>query len=133
MPTPDQEETDIAVSPRQRYLDFCAAGELAYQYSPSADLAVFYPRTVAPRTGVDDLEWQISAGRGTVYASTTVRPRGEEPHNVSIVELDEGFRMMTSVVDAAPEDVHIGMRVIAEMRPVGDAGTPLPVFVKEQS
>lgn len=132
MSTPDQTQ-QAAVSPRRQYLEYCAQGQLAYQYSPSADLAVFYPRTVAPVTGADDLEWRISSGRGVVYATSTVRPRGGEPHNVSLVELEEGFRMMTSVVDIPVDDVHAGMKVTVAFRPIGQDGQLLPVFTKEDA
>ena len=47
---------------------------------------------------------------GTVHATTVVRPRGEEPYNVALVDLPEG-RRMTRVEGVAPEDVRIGLRV----------------------
>ena len=47
---------------------------------------------------------------GTVYATTVVRPRGEEPYNVALVDLPAG-RRMTRVEGIAPEDVRIGMTV----------------------
>ena len=47
---------------------------------------------------------------GTVYATTVVRPRGEKPYNIALVDLDGG-RRMTRVEGVAPEDVRIGMTV----------------------
>ena len=76
-------------SPAQVFAEHCARGELAYQVDADGH-AVFYPR-------VGPYEWRVSAGQGTVYATTTVRRRGEEPYDVSLVELDEGFRMMSTV------------------------------------
>lgn len=122
---------EITVSPRQQYLNYCAEGKLAYQYSPSTNHAVFYPRTVSPETGLADLEWRESAGIGTVYATSVVRPRGGEPHNVSVVEVDEGFRLMTQVVDIDPDAVEIGMRVRVTFRSFGEPEIQLPVFVQE--
>lgn len=122
---------EITVSPRQQYLEYCQAEKLGYQYSPSTDTAIFYPRTVSPGTGLADLEWRESAGIGTVYATSVVRPRNETPHNVSVVELDEGFRMMTQVVDIEPDAVHIGMRVRVIFRALGNSEQLLPVFVQE--
>ena len=55
---------------------------------------------------------------GTVYATTVVRPRGEEPYNVALVDLPEG-RRMTRVEGVAPEAVRIGMPV--RMRDDGTA------------
>jgi uncharacterized protein len=74
-------------SPADIFSEHCARGELAYQVD-AGGRAVFYPR-------LGELEWRVSAGLGTVYATTTVRPRGGEPYDVSLIDLDEGFRMMS--------------------------------------
>jgi uncharacterized protein len=91
-------------SPAEVFAEHCARGELAYQVDAEGR-AVFYPR-------LGPFEWRVSTGRGAVFATTTVRRRGEEPYDVSLVELDEGFRMMSRVVGVAPDDVRIGMRVV---------------------
>ena len=51
--------------------------------------------------------WRVSAGHGTVYATTTARPRDGEPYDVSLIDLDEGFRMMSRVAGGG----RIGQRV----------------------
>jgi uncharacterized OB-fold protein len=117
----------IEESPRATYLAYAAQGILAYQRA-SDGRAVFYPRLAQPGTGDTDLHWAESAGLGTVYAATTVRPRDGEPYNVSMIEIDEGFRLMSAVVDAEPGDVRIGARVSVVMRPLGADGALLPVF-----
>ena len=96
------------MSPGERYAAYCRDGVLAYQWDTVAQRPVFHPRLVAPETGTTDLEWRVSAGRGTVYSVTWIHPRGEEPYNVALVDLDEGFRMMSRVEAAR---VEIGMRV----------------------
>jgi uncharacterized OB-fold protein len=113
-------------SPHAIFSEHCRRGELAYQVT-SAGEPVFYPRLVAPRSGETDLAWRISAGLGTVHATTVVRRRGEEPLNVALVDLDEGFRMMSRVETVAPEDVRIGLRVRVSFDDAQDP--PLPVFV----
>ena len=114
-------------SPADVFADYCERGVLAYQVTPAGE-PFFYPRLVAPGGGGP--EWRESAGRGTVYATTTVRRRGEEPHDVSLVELDEGFRMMSRVDGVDPADVRVGMRVQVHFQPRED-GPPVPVFVPE--
>ena len=86
-------------APADHFAEHCARGELAYQVD-AAGRPVFHPR-------VGPYEWRVSAGLGTVYATTTVRRRGEEPHDVSLIDLDEGFRMMSTVRGGG----EIGMRV----------------------
>jgi uncharacterized OB-fold protein len=51
----------------------------------------------------------------------------ELPYVVAIVEVEEGPRLMSSVVNCAPETVRIGMKVRAAFRRVAD-DTQLPVF-----
>lgn len=115
-------------SPRAVFLRYASEGSLAFQVVASTGEAVFYPRVAQPGSGATDLEWRTSSGHGTVYAVTTVRPRGGEPHNVSMIELDEGFRLMSTVVGVDPEDVAIGQRVKVAMQPLGEPAQPLPVF-----
>ena len=89
-------------SPRAHFLEGCARGVLRYQWDPAAGRAVFYPRALP------GLEWRESAGAGTVYSATVIRPRGGEPRGVALIDLDEGFRMMSRV---RADDVPIGARV----------------------
>ena len=116
MPEPDP-------SPAEVFAAHCLRGELAYQVAPDGT-AVFPPRLARPGTG-EPLRWAVSAGRGTVHATTVVRRRGETPASLVLVDLDEGFRMMSRVDGPAPEDVRIGLRV----RVAFDG--EVPVFVPE--
>ena len=65
---------NAATSPLGTYLEHLGKGELAYQFSPEANAAVFYPRVICPFTGSDRLEWRVSKGMGTVHATTVVYP-----------------------------------------------------------
>ena len=115
-------------APLKTYQDHLARGELAYQFSREADRAVFYPRVLCPFTGSNELEWRISKGLGTVYATTVVHPAEGKPFNVALIDCDEGFRLMSRVEDIAPEQVRIGQRVRFRVhRPSGDED-PYPVF-----
>jgi uncharacterized OB-fold protein len=116
-------------APLKTYLDHLARGELAYQFSPEAGRAVFYPRMLCPFTGSDRLEWRISKGLGTVYATTVVHPREGKPFNVALIDCDEGFRLMSRVEDIAPELVRIGQRVRFRVHQPGGEEPPQPVFV----
>ena len=107
-------------SPAERYAAAARAGVLAYQWDPAAGHPVFPPRLVAPGTGTTELEWRESAGRGTVYSLTWIRPREGEPYNVALIDLDEGFRIM-SRVDAPAEAVRIGVAVTVRF----DDGVPV--------
>jgi uncharacterized protein len=115
-------------SPLATYLAHLKKGELGYQFSPSSNAAVFYPRVIAPGTGAADLQWRVSKGLGTVHATTVVHPREGAPYNVCLVDVDEGFRMMSRIEEIVPADVTIGLRVKFRVhQPPGDED-PYPVF-----
>ena len=106
-------------SPADVYAEHCRRHELAYQ------LDAWSRPVFRPRVGHD--AWRVSAGRGAVYATAVVRDREQPPRSVVLVDLDEGFRMMSTVVGIAPDAVEIGMRVRVAWRAAGDA-PPVPVF-----
>lgn len=122
MPATDQS------SPLETFRSYLKRHELAYQYSPQADKAVFFPRLVCPFTGSTALEWRVSRGVGTVHATTVVHPREGGPYNVALIQLDEGFRMMSRVEDLEPANIRIGLRVQVRFAEVADEPAPLPVF-----
>jgi uncharacterized OB-fold protein len=107
-------------------------GKLGYQRCTNCSAAVFYPRTLCPVCGSVALEWRESAGWGTVYTTTAVHSRNRDPRNVVLVDLDEGFRMMSRVEGVAAEEVGIGTRVRFEVRR-GEEDEPVAVFVREES
>ena len=115
-------------SPLATYQAHLDEGQLAYQWSVAAGRAVFYPRLVCPFSGSTALEWRIASGGGTIYAATVVYPRGGEPYSIVLVDADEGFRLMSRVIDCPPEAVTIGQRVVLTVRRLEPEGEPLPLF-----
>lgn len=116
-------------SPLATYRAHLSRNELAYQFSPAAGKAVFFPRLVCPFTGSTALEWRVSRGLGTVHATTVVHPREGAPYNVAMIELEEGFRMMSRVDEIDPADVRIGLKVAVRFVTVENEPAPIPVFV----
>jgi hypothetical protein len=95
--------------------------------------------TSAPK--LEPVGWVESAGTGEVYTYSVhyIGPskayKGDPPHVVVLVDLDEGVRMMSNLVkdepdypSIDPEDVSIGMRVQVVFHDVTDEIT-LPKFV----
>ena len=122
---------NATTSPLATYNSHLEKGELAYQFSPTANRAVFFPRLLCPYTGSDTLEWRVSKGRGAVYATTVVHPAEGAPYNVALIDCDEGFRLMSRVEDISPEQVKIGMRVRFRVHRPGGEDAPIPVFPPE--
>src|SRR5262249_9844239 len=116
-------------APLKTYLGHLARGELAYQFSPEAGRAVFYPRILCPFTGSDRLEGRIRKGLGTVYATTGVHPNEGKALNVAVIDCDEGFRLLSPGEGIAPERVRSGQRVHLRVHQPGGEEPPQPVFV----
>ena len=118
--------------PEQEYLAFLAKGRFMLQRSKGSGTYVFHPRVAVPGTGEQDLEWVEASGRGVVYSTTVVRNKPPlENYNVALIDLAEGVRMMSRVVDIDPAQVWIGMKVVANVSEID--GTPAVVFTEERT
>src|SRR5690242_1047817 len=92
--------------------------ELHLQRCRACGRWVFYPRAACPHCLAADLEWRRVSGRGTLHTFTVVQ-RGQRgfplgpPYVIAIVELAEGARMMTNLVEVEPDParIRIGMPV----------------------
>ena len=87
---------DTSSSPLAQYQERLARGELAYQVDADGR-ALFYPRVAAPAGYRGELRWATSVGLGTVYATTFIAPKGESAYNVALIDMDDGFRLMSRV------------------------------------
>ena len=92
----------------------------------------FFPRVCCPHCGSQALDWTQPSGRGVVYSVTVVRAREGADYTVVLVDLHEGPRMMSRVVDMPVDDVRIDLQVDARIDSTSEG--PLLVFVatKEQ-
>ena len=98
-------------------------GEFRIQRCTACATHIYFPREVCPHCGAVDLAWLSPSGCGTVYAMTTVRRKVDAggDYNVSLVDLDEGVRLMSRVTCAAHE-VRIGQRVQARVQVTDGVG-----------
>ena len=104
----------------QPFWDAAKEHRLVYQRCRLCGTNVFYPRDICPGPdcfGVGTLDWVESSGKGTVYSFTAsyqpAHPAFKEdvPYMLAIVELEEGWRMNTNIINSDPSDVAIGMKV----------------------
>jgi uncharacterized OB-fold protein len=121
------------VTPETRpYWEGAAEGRLMLQRCANCTSVVWYPRGLCPKCGRLSLDWFTATGNGTVY-SYTVNRRGagdyarRAPFVLAYVELEEGPRVLTNVVNCDPESVRIGDPVRAVFHPTG-AGSALVRF-----
>ena len=116
-----------------RYQAALNEGRFLIQRCDGCKRHVFYPRVVCPHCGSASLAWVEPKGTGVVYSTTTVRrkPEAGGDYDVSLIDLDEGVRMMSRVEGVAPTEVKIGMRVRAKV--IDNKGAGLVVFTAEQA
>ncbi len=115
------------------YWEACAEGRLLLQRCDACQALQTYPRQRCAECWNNDLTWIEASGRATIYSFSIVhRPppgfEAESPYVLAIVELEEGIRMMTNIIDVAPEDVSIGQAVTVVFEQVTE-GVALPKFV----
>jgi uncharacterized OB-fold protein len=116
----------------QPFWDALLHGELRIQQCLECSRHVFYPRTMCPNCLSDRLAWVSASGRGTLYSFTVVRRamnpafQPDVPYVYAIVELEEGPRVTTNVVNCDLEALRVDMPVKA----VYDKVTPEAALLK---
>lgn len=116
------------------YWDAADRGRLLIRRCGACGKAHHYPREFCPFCWSEDVSWEQASGGATLYTWSVVHrndlpPFGERvPYVAAVVDLAEGPRMMTEVVDCAEGELRIGMPLRVTFR-TGDEGPAVPVFV----
>jgi uncharacterized OB-fold protein len=124
LPTPDAETEPYWAAAREH--------RLLVKRCTACGKAHFYPRPFCPHCWSEAVEWEEASGQGTLYTFSIVRrndlPPFKErvPYVIGIVELAEGVRMISNLVDVDEADVRIGMPLTVTWQDDGDY--TLPVF-----
>jgi len=99
------------------YWAACREGRLTAQRCTACGHLRWPPSVLCPKCLDHGTEWVTLSGRGTIYSWIIVhRPQhpaffADAPYNVAIVELEEGPRLHTNVVECANEEIRIGLPV----------------------
>jgi len=115
------------------YWAACREGRLEVQRCSRCEHLRFPPAVLCPKCLAEEHEWVPLSGRGKIYSFIIVhRPQhpaffADAPYNVAIVELEEGIRLHTNVVDCTNEELRIDLSVEVVFEKVDDEVT-LPKF-----
>ncbi len=96
---------------------WCKQGELRFQRCADCGAWRHVPREMCARCGSWQWEWTRSSGRGTVFTWTVVSVAlhpafaDEVPLAPAVIEMEEGVRLLSQVVDCPPEELEIGLPV----------------------
>jgi hypothetical protein len=101
-----------------------AAGELRIQHCPQCGTLRHPPGPMCMTCGHDKSDYVLAAGRGTVFSYVVHHhppvPGKTLPFVVTLVELDEGVRMLGELIDVDPADVHVGQHVELALTKIDD-------------
>jgi uncharacterized OB-fold protein len=118
----------------QPFWSAAASGTLSYPRCPACSAWHNYPRPWCTRCLHAPLELVTVSGHGTVYASTAVHRATQPsfadlvPYAHTIVELDEGIRIVTIVTGCPATQVIAGLAVHAVIDSTEDDAAPLIYF-----
>jgi uncharacterized OB-fold protein len=125
----------IVLPEDKQFWDATAEGRLLLPRCEECQTVIWFPRPFCPACSSLKISWFEASGRGSIY-SFTVNRRGQADlsayreagtYVLAYVELEEGPRMMTNIVDCDPDTVKIGQKVQVVFHDTG-AGTALPRF-----
>lgn len=112
----------------------CQDGVLRFQRCANCAAWRFLPRYMCARCSSPEFAWAEVAGGGAIYSWTVVHQAmhpafaQDVPYVAAVVELDEGVRMASRLLDCHPERLGLGDRVRVTFREIGE-GFQLPCFV----
>lgn len=114
------------------FWDGLKEGKLMLQRSKKSGVAYFPPRPFFPGDPSQEVEWFQASGRAkllTYVISHRPPPGYEAPFAIAVVELEEGPRMQTNIVDCpqTPEALVLDMPLVLAPHKVNDEIT-LPLF-----
>jgi len=109
----------------------CRDHKLRYQACAHCGTVQLIPRTVCTHCHSQELRWKDSAGHGAilsytiVYRAPTPAFKADTPYVIALIDMDEGFRLMTNVRGGANDSVAIGRRVRIGFEVRGDRTLPI--------
>ncbi len=110
------------------YWEAAKRHQLVLQHCDDCGHFQFYPRPFCLKCESRSVSWKEAAGTGTVYSLSEVHmaptPDIEAPYIIAMVELDEGPKFMTNIVNGR---CAIGDKVRLVWRP-RDGKPPVPDF-----
>jgi uncharacterized OB-fold protein len=129
-PTTAGKAVPTATPETQPYWDGCLVGELRLQYCAACAAHYFPPRDFCPTCLSRDVEWRGVSGRGRLHSyvinHSFAPPGWEVPYAIALVELDEGPRLMSNILDVpqTPEALVLDMELEVTFETRGDMTLP---------
>jgi uncharacterized OB-fold protein len=115
----------------QHYWDGTALGELRLQRCGACDTTYFPPQPFCPTCSSDDVAVVRASGRGSLHSYVITHlaaPGFDAPYVIAVVQLDEGPRLLTNIVDVEPDPEALPLDLPVEVVYETEGEVTLPVF-----
>jgi len=99
------------------FYEGCKRGKLLYQQCRDCQEVVFFPKELCSSCMSRDLEWKESEGKGKIHTFTVTYEgappefMADAPFALAIINMDEGFRIMSNIVECDLDRIVCDMRV----------------------
>lgn len=131
--TPRPKPLPIVTDANRPFWEGCRQGKLLLQHCDQCQRYQFYPRLYCMHCGSTALDWAEASGRGAVYSYTIIHQNkspefvNDTPYNLAIVQLVEGPRMLSNIVEIDPANLRVDLPVTVVFDAVNDS-ISLPRF-----
>jgi uncharacterized OB-fold protein len=135
LPEPPRRPAPTLTAESEFFWQAAAQGLLVGQACNACQRLRHPPRPMCPNCG--SLDWTVVplSGRGTIYSFSIIHhpqnPAFDYPVLAALIDLDEGIRIVSNIVDCEPKDLSIGRRVAVRFAPTARE-MAVPVFSLEQ-
>ncbi len=125
MPLEPKRVVPIPTPETQPFWQGTRAGELRLQRCDACAHVYFPPRPFCPKCAGRAVSWFAASGNGSLYSYVIHHrpvPGFTPPYSIAVVQLDEGPRMMTNIIDCpqTPEALQLDMRVEVTFKQLTD-------------
>lgn len=106
------------------FYDGCRDGKLLYQKCDDCNETIFFPKHLCTACMGRNLSWEASAGKGKIYSFTVTYEYApmefmdSTPYALAIINMDEGFSIMSNIVECDFESLASDMEVEVFFDPV---------------
>jgi len=102
-------------------------GKLLYGYCLACNEPHYYPRSLCPFCFSNRVEWREASGNAKVYTYSIMYRSPTGPYTIAYVELAEGPRILTNLVDCDFKQIRIDAPAKLVWKP-SEGGAPVPFF-----
>lgn len=122
------------VTPESRpFWEGASEGSFKIQECNDCGFTYYYPRAQCPECWSENVVWKEAKGTGEIYTYSIAQDMNGWsseflPLILAYVELEEGPRVMSNIVDADPDQIGVGDPVEVTFVETNDGDIAIPVF-----